>query len=67
MGGLRLNRVPPCHFPRNPASGRVMQKAGLRYEGCQRQHVKRWGAYEDLARYGILRAEYEAAAGRPAV
>lgn len=67
FGELRLNRVHACHFTRNPASGRVMQKAGLRYEGCQRQHVKRWGAYEDLARYGILRAEYEAAAGRPAV
>jgi len=67
FGALGLNRVHACHFTRNPASGRVMQKAGMAYEGCQRQHVKRWEQYEDLARYGILRADYEALPGRGAI
>ncbi len=65
FGPLGLNRVHACHFARNPASGRVMQKVGMLYEGCQRQHVKRWGQYEDLERYGMLRADFEAAAPPP--
>ena len=61
---LGLQRVHASHFAGNPASGRVMQKAGMRYEGCLRQHVVRWGEAQDLVCHGILRAEYAAAAGR---
>jgi RimJ/RimL family protein N-acetyltransferase len=57
---LGLNRVMATHLVRNPASGRVMQKAGMTYEGCLRQHAKKWGQYDDLALYAILREEYEA-------
>ena len=32
-----FNRVFACHAPENPASGRVMQKCGMRYEGMLRQ------------------------------
>ena len=53
-----LNRIYASHLSRNPASGRVMQKIGMRYEGCLRQHVKKWSVYEDLERYGILRSEW---------
>jgi RimJ/RimL family protein N-acetyltransferase len=35
-----------------------MQKAGMTYEGTQRQHVKKWDRYEDIAAYGILRSEF---------
>lgn len=55
---LNLNRVFACHFVRNPASGRVMQKIGMVYEGCLRQHVLKWGQFEDMAYYGILKSEY---------
>lgn len=55
---MGLHRVYAFHFVRNPASGRVMQKAGMTYEGTLRQHVKKWERYEDLATYGILRSEY---------
>jgi RimJ/RimL family protein N-acetyltransferase len=55
---LYLHRVHACHLSRNPASGRVMQKLGMVHEGRSRQHVKRWDAYEDLERYGILRDEW---------
>ena len=41
--GLGLNRLHAVYFKRNPASGRVMQKLGMRYEGCLSEHVKKWG------------------------
>lgn len=52
-----LNRLQACHFMRNPASGRVMQKADMKLEGVMRQRVKKWGRYEDIAIYAILRTE----------
>jgi RimJ/RimL family protein N-acetyltransferase len=51
---LNLHRIHASHLTRNPTSGRVMEKIGMSYEGCQRQHVKKWDAFEDLALYGIL-------------
>ncbi len=56
---LHLNRIDAHHLRRNPSSGRVMQKLGMKYEGCLRHHVKRWGEFEDLECYGILRADCE--------
>lgn len=56
---LQLNRIHASHFPRNPASGRVLEKLGMRHEGRLRQHVKKWGSYLDLERFGLLRDEYE--------
>jgi ribosomal-protein-alanine N-acetyltransferase len=55
---LMLNRVHAAHLSRNPASGRVMSKVGMVHEGCQRQHVRKWGVFEDIEKYGILRREY---------
>ena len=53
-----MNRIFGMHFARNPASGRVMQKIGMTREGCLRQHILKWGAYEDVVEYGILRSEW---------
>ncbi len=55
---LELIRVCAAHFKSNHASGRVMQKLGMSYEGCLRSHVKRMGFYHDLVFYGILKDEY---------
>ena len=52
---LGLNRVFAYHMLRNGASGRVMQKLGMTQEGTLNQHVKKWGKFEDVALYGILR------------
>ena len=60
---LQLNRVHAAHFALNPASGRVLEKLGMRREGCRRQHVLKWDRYVDLVLYGLLREEYEP--GRP--
>ncbi|MBW4829047.1 MAG: GNAT family N-acetyltransferase [Clostridiaceae bacterium] len=34
-----------------------MQKIGMKKEGILRQHVKKWGEYEDLVHYGLLRSD----------
>lgn len=56
---MGLHRIYAHHLTRNPASGRVMQKAGMVYEGTLRQHIRKGGRYEDLASYGILRSEHK--------
>lgn len=55
---LGLHRIHASHLSRNPASGRVMQKLGMRHEGRLRQHVRKWERHEDLEKYGILASEY---------
>lgn len=56
---LGLHRVHASYMSRNPASGRVMEKLGMRHEGRLRQHVRKWDAFEDLEVRGILRSEFE--------
>ena len=58
FGELRLNRISARHLVRNPSSGRVMEKAGMSLEGTARQDTMKWGLYEDLALYGILREHW---------
>ena len=58
FGECALHRIFAGHFARNPASGRVMAKAGMTLEGTLRQHVKKWGEYLDVSYYGILRDEW---------
>lgn len=55
---LKLQRLHAGHLARNPASGRVMQKIGMLMEGTARQHTKKWGKFEDLVLYGLLRDEW---------
>ncbi|NJM05891.1 GNAT family N-acetyltransferase [Candidatus Gracilibacteria bacterium] len=56
---LGLHKMCASHFPANPASGRVMQKLGMQYEGTLRQHVRRDGEpFVDLIMYGVLREEF---------
>lgn len=55
---LRLNRIQAHHFTRNQASGRVLQKAGMRVEGVSRQAYRRWDQFEDVAMLAILATEF---------
>ena len=57
---LKLQRIYATYFSHNVASRRVMEKAGMTYEGTLRQHVKRFDRYYNLGYCGILRAEWEA-------
>jgi len=51
---LGLHRVQARHLTRNPASGRVMQKLGMRFEGVNRHAIRKRDRFEDLAVYAIL-------------
>lgn len=51
---LGMNRIQARHLTRNPASGRVMEKLGMRREGVNRQAIKKWGRFEDIGVYAIL-------------
>ena len=57
---LTLHRVYASHFKHNPASGNVLRKLGMRYEGCQRQHYWKWDKFIDSELYGILKQEWKA-------
>jgi len=51
-------RVEAGCFPRNVASARVMEKAGLRYEGILRGYLRKGDTFEDVAMYALLRREF---------
>ena len=53
-----INRIESRHDPRNPNSGKVMQKAGLKYEGTSREADWNNQGICDAANYAILAADY---------
>jgi RimJ/RimL family protein N-acetyltransferase len=53
----KLHRIFAMTFPDNAASRRVLEKAGMRYEGRLRGHVLRWGQALDLDCYGMVAGE----------
>lgn len=55
----KLNRIYAVYYTGNDASGRILQKLGMSYEGTLRQHFKRWDRYFDGVYYGILREEWQ--------
>lgn len=55
------NRIQARHFTINPASGRLMQKVGMKYEGTLRQSLFCRDQFYDVALYSILRSEFRAA------
>lgn len=57
---LGLNRVEAQHEADNPASGRVMEKAGMRFEGVMRQRLYNKGRFVDVRLYAILRGDESA-------
>ncbi len=58
---LRLHRIFASHFKNNPLSGRILKKLGMHYEGCQREHVRKWAQFIDSELYGMLRRDWDAA------
>ena len=52
-----FNRVTARFVTANPASGRVMAKAGMSYEGTFRQAVLHKGQVKDFSVYGILKSD----------
>ncbi len=62
---LNLNRIQGTHYTDNPASGRVMVKLGMAYEGCRRQHTRKDGAFKDINLYGLLRQDWSGPGSAP--
>jgi ribosomal-protein-alanine N-acetyltransferase len=50
---------------RNRASGRVLERIGMRCEGILRQRVRKWGRFEDVVLYAILRQDWSGPATVP--
>jgi ribosomal-protein-alanine N-acetyltransferase len=55
---VEVNRIESMYDPRNPNSGKVMQKCGLTYEGTMRQADINNQGICDAARYAILAQDY---------
>jgi ribosomal-protein-alanine N-acetyltransferase len=53
-----FNRIESYHSTKNPASGKVMQKAGMKFEGLARQKYKSNVGFEDSNLYSILKEDY---------
>lgn len=60
---LPLDRIHAHHFARNPASGRVMVKAGMQEAFFRAAAVEKSGEREDVRGYAITRAQWQAARG----
>lgn len=50
----KLHKVFARYFSSNPASGKVMEKIGMKQEGILKDHVIKDGKYEDIVYYGII-------------
>ncbi|MEL7498003.1 MAG: GNAT family N-acetyltransferase [Planctomycetota bacterium] len=57
---IGLHRIHAHYLARNPASGRVLEKIGMTREGLFRQHVRKWGCFEDVVFYGMLASDQNA-------
>lgn len=58
METLRLNRIEAQYDIHNPASGRVMEKAGMQREGVLRQRLCNKGRFVDVCQCAILSCDY---------
>lgn len=55
---MNLHRISAYHHVDNEASGRVMEKAGMTYEGCIREAYKdKHGNYMDVKQYSVLHSD----------
>ena len=54
----KVNRIESTYYVGNEASGVVMKKCGMNYEGTSPQKLKIKGKYVDVVQYGILARDY---------
>lgn len=52
---LTFNKIFATHFLHNPASGKIMEKIGMKKEEILHQHIKKDGKYFDIALYSVLK------------
>lgn len=56
---MKVNRIESRHDPRNPNSGKVMGKCGMKYEETLRSSDHNNQGICDACYYGILKSEWE--------
>ena len=56
---LNLNKIYATHFLFNPNSGKVMLKAGMKFEGLQKQEYLQHGEFLDVNRYSLLKQDFK--------
>lgn len=54
---LNLHSIFARFLDNNPASGKVMQKIGMKYVGRMREHEYKFGQYYDVFYYEILKSD----------
>ncbi|MEM9080373.1 MAG: GNAT family N-acetyltransferase [Verrucomicrobiota bacterium] len=54
-----FQRIFASHFATNPASGRVMEKAGMKLEGVSRWGCSRFGEMKDAVLRAIVKPDWE--------
>lgn len=61
FGEVGANRIESRHDPRNPHSGMVMEKCGMRYEGTMRSADRNNQGICDACCYAMLRSDWTSA------
>jgi RimJ/RimL family protein N-acetyltransferase len=64
FANLGLHRIHAHYFSENKASGRVLEKIGMRAEGRLRNHFQKWNRFIDVENCGILSEEFREAERR---
>ena len=57
---VKVNRIEARHDPRNPNSGKVMLKCGMKYEGTMRESDRNNQGICDASMYAILVKDFYA-------
>jgi len=60
FAALQLHRIDAVCLPENRGSSRVMEKAGMTYEGTHRGFYRKGDTYLDVAQYAIIRPDLSA-------
>lgn len=55
---LCLNKMLGRFFTINPASGKIMAKCGMHFEGTLKESILKDGTYHDIGYYGLLRSDW---------
>lgn len=57
FNNLGLHRLEAHHMVGNEASGRVLEKLGMKYEGLHRGKIKKWKKFRDIKSFALLKSD----------
>lgn len=58
FNSIGFNRIEAYHSKRNMASGRVLEKSGMLYEGCAKQKYRSISGFEDCNMYAVVKEDF---------